>query len=206
MYRPSEVLLLDMLEAEFPKLDAQLQNPDSPLNEHLSGYSDTEKDTIKKEYRKARESLKFTEAFPREAANLPVVVVEEREQTETEQGLGTMGDSTEIDAEGKEVLESQFVFRKTVGIEIVAKNKDAVKHLTVLIRFMFLIRRLTFEGLGMRMQRVQQVSGLTREVGEFPEEAFVRTILFTYTTDEFVKVLSDVPVITKVQPIHREVA
>lgn len=207
MYQPSEVDILDLLVAEFPKLDAQFQDPDSPLNEHLSGYSATEKDDIKKEYRKVKQHRGiFTEAFPRGPANLPAVVVEERDQSETEQFLGTMGDLEEDEGAGKVSLTSQFVFRKTVGVEIVTKNKDATKHLTVLIRFLFLVNRLTFEGKGMRQQRIQAVNGITREVTEFPEEAFVRTIIFSFVTDEEVKSITQVPVITDIEPIHTEKA
>lgn len=207
MYQPSEVDIIGLLETEFPKLDDQLKDPDSPLNEYLSGYSATEKDNIKKEYRKVKQHRGiFMESFPHEPANLPAIVVEERDQTETEHFLGTMGDIEEDEGTGKVKLTSQFVFRKTVAIEVVTKNKDATKHLTVLIKWLFLVHRLTFEAKGMRQQRIQAVNGITREVTGFPEEAFVRTIIFSFTTDEEVQSITEVPVITALEPIHREKA
>jgi hypothetical protein len=198
VYRASEVEVLGVLESEFPKLDAQLQDPDSPLNDHLSGYSAEERDTIKKGVRKWSENIKFSEAFPRENAQLPAVIVEEREQTETEQHLGTMGDVSELEGKGVEVFIGAFTFRRTVGIEIVAHNKDEAKHLTVLIRFIMLSNRIAFDALGMRNQRLQTINGITREVSDFPEEAFVRTIMFGFTLDEEIKVETQVPVITDI--------
>ena len=198
MYRASEVEVIGLLEAEFAKLDAQLQEADSPLNEHLSGYSVEERDTIKKGYRKWRENIKFTEAFPREIAQLPAVVVEETEQAETEQHLGQMGDVGEDPGKGVEILTLAYTFRRTARIEIVAHNKDETKHLTVLLRFILLSGRTEFDSRGMRSQRLQAVNGITREVSDFPEEAFVRTIMFGFTLEEEIKVKTKVPVITEI--------
>lgn len=198
MYRASEVEIIGLLEAEFAKLDAQLQEADSPLNEHLSGYSVEERDTIKKGYRKWRDNIKFTESFPREVAQLPAVVVEETEQSETEQHLGQMGDVGEVAGKGVEELTLAYTFHRSARIEVVTHNKDATKHLTVLLRFILLSGRIEFDSRGMRSQRLQAVNGITREVNEFPEEAFVRTIMFGFTLEEEIKARTNVPVITEI--------
>lgn len=198
MYRATEVEVIRLLETEFPKLDAQLQDPTSTLNEHLSGYSAKERDTIKKGYRKALENIKFTEAFPREAAQLPAIVVEETEQAETEQHLGQMGDVGEDPGKGVEVLTLAYTFHRTARIEIVTHNKDEAKHLSVLIRFILLSGRIEFDSRGMRSQRLQAINGITREVGEFPEETFVRTIMFGFTLEEEIKARTQAPVIVDI--------
>lgn len=193
MYIPSEEILINLIKSEWEALKDQLVDPESPINEWLSGYPAEEIKDIKKEYLKAAETIVFLEAFPREPVELPSVIVEENQQPETEQYLGATSDIEYLEGEGTEIHTLAFRFQRVTTIEIVSDNKDLTKHLTVLIRFILLKNRHALEtngGANILKQRLQQINGVTREPSPFPVEAFVRTILFSFEADETIKLLT----------------
>ena len=194
MYHTPEAVLIPILKREWDALKAKFADPSDPIHAYL-GLPET--DDIRKEYAEDRKRMRFVESWPNDPAKMPVVVVEEREHSETTQYEGHGYDQTEDAGAQQLTEESRFSFRRTVSIEILTKNKDVAEHYMILMRLILLNARTELDnGLnGIRNQRVQGVMGIVRDIKDFPEDVWGRTIMFSYEHDEVIQTVRPIPTI-----------
>lgn len=194
MYHSPESVILPILVREWGALQARFADPADPIHAYL-GLPET--DDIRKSYAEDRTKMRFVEGWPNDPAKMPAIIVEEREQSENEQFLGHGLDHIE-DAEAQKLTErSTFSFRRTVSIEVLSKNKNATEYYAILARLFLLSARteLDVDPNYFRKQRIQAMIGIARDIPDFPEDVFGRTILFSYDHDETVELVRNIPTI-----------
>ena len=194
MYHSPESIILPILKREWDALKARFADPADPIHAYL-GLPET--DDIRKSYAEDRTKMRFVEGWPNDPAKMPAMVVEEREQSENEQYLGHGLDIIE-DAEAQKITEqSRFSFRRTVSIEILSKNKNTTEYYAILARLFLLSARTELDNgpNDFRKQRIQAMVGIVRDIPDFPEDVFGRTILFSYDHDETIELVRDIPTI-----------
>jgi hypothetical protein len=196
MYHSPESIIIPILVREWGALKAKFANPADPINAYLGL---PEVDDIRKAYAEDQKAMQFVEGWPGVPAKMPVMVVEEREQSENEQFLGHGLDHIEDAGAQKLTERSMFSFRRTVSIEVLSKNKNTTEYYAILARLFLLSARseLDSDSNNFRKQRIQALAGIVREVPDFPEDVFGRTILFSYDHDEAIEVVRDIPTIQK---------
>lgn len=187
MYQPSLRIIRTVVKDGWNELFNDFKAEKSGITEYLSGFEDKKRENIKQSFFKVFEGgMEFTEELAREDAKLPAYIFIEQSDVEVDQFLGSGFNEQDIGG-GEAAQSKQFIIERVTFIETWAMNKEAADDLAILLRYIMLKNRITMDidPISFRNQRLQQTNRIMREFpANYPVEAFVRTLVFSFRYDE----------------------